>query len=182
MNGTTRNNPPRAPRLPSLSPDELDESPVAPACTILLVDDDPEIRSLTRTFLEHTGFRVFTSGDAHRALQIFLTTEQPSTDQRRTQRIDLLIADQYMPLRSGMELALELKQIRPELPVLLISGGILETAHLNQLSQPGWSFLPKPFSLPDLLSTVHRILMPASAGALADAESKSTVGESNTIS
>lgn len=156
-----------------MSHEDLDEPPATPASTILLVDDDPEIRSLTRTFLEHTGFRVFTSGDAHRALQIFHAAERPSTDQQRRQPIDLLIADQYMPLRSGMELALELKQIRPALPVLLISGGILETAHLSQLSQPGWSFLPKPFSLPDLLSTVHRILMPASAAALAEAESKS---------
>jgi CheY-like chemotaxis protein len=38
---------------------------------ILLVDDDPDIRSLTRTFLEHEGYGVFSSGDAERASQIF---------------------------------------------------------------------------------------------------------------
>jgi PleD family two-component response regulator len=57
--------------------------------TILLVDDDPDIRALTRTFLEHIGFRVLTSGDADRAVQIFLGA----------QHVNLLIADQNMPGR-----------------------------------------------------------------------------------
>ena len=83
---------------------------------ILLVDDDPDIRSLTRTFLEHEGYSVFSSGDAERAAQIFRSVPQ----------IDLLVTDVYMPGRSGLELARELKAIRSELPVLLISGGVLE--------------------------------------------------------
>src|SRR5579864_30728 len=72
--------------------------------TILLVDDDPDIRSLTRTFLEHEGYTVLSSGDAERASQIF----------RAVLRINLLITDLYMPGRSGMELAQELKALRPE--------------------------------------------------------------------
>lgn len=154
------------PQIHTLSSTDHEEQSASQSYSILLVDDDQDIRSLTRTFLEHTGFRVFTAADAQRAQRIFRTCEQraahaATTQHSSAQRIDLLIADQYMPLRSGMELALELKQIRPELPVLLISGGVLDTAHLNQLSQPGWSFLPKPFCLPDLLSAVHRILAPA---------------------
>lgn len=121
--------------------------------TILLVDDDPDIRSLTRTFLQHIGFRVLTAGDADRALHIFHTAPG----------IDLLIADQNLPHRtasitSGMELALALKSIHPELPVLMISASVLEQRNLGALAQPGWSFLPKPFSLPDLLAAVHTIL------------------------
>src|SRR5580692_3807490 len=82
---------------------------------ILLVDDDADVRSLTRTFLEHEGYSVFSSGDAERAAQIFRSLPQ----------IDLLVTDLYMPGRSGMELGLELKAIRGELPVLLISGGLV---------------------------------------------------------
>jgi two-component system, chemotaxis family, chemotaxis protein CheY len=115
--------------------------------TILLVDDDPDIRVLTRTFLEHIGFRVLTSGDAERAAQIFLGA----------QHVNLLIADQNMPGRSGLDLAFQLKMVDPDLPVLLISGA-LETASSSLFTQPGWTFLPKPFSLPALLDTVHRIL------------------------
>jgi CheY-like chemotaxis protein len=60
--------------------------------TILVVDDDPDIRSLTRTFLEHEGYHVYTSGDADRAAKIF----------RRAPKIDLLITDYSMPHRSGI--------------------------------------------------------------------------------
>jgi two-component system, chemotaxis family, chemotaxis protein CheY len=116
-------------------------------CTILLVDDDPDIRSLTRTFLEHEGYNVFSSGTAERAAQIFRSVPQ----------IDLLITDLYMPGRSGLELAHELKALRSELPVLMISGGVMAD---EELGTEGWSFLAKPFRLPDLLATVHRILAP----------------------
>ena len=120
---------------------------------ILLVDDDRDVRLLTRTFLEHEGYSVLSSGDAERASQIF----------RAVPRIDLLVTDLYMPGRSGMELARELKALRRELPVLMISGGVLDTAQKAGLEAEGWSFLAKPFRLPEMLSTVHRILAPVEA-------------------
>jgi len=120
---------------------------------VLLVDDDPDIRSLTRTFLEHEGYSVFSSGDAERAVQIFRSVPQ----------IDLLVTDLFMPGRSGMDLGLELKAIRNELPVLMISGGLLDVDHERRLKAEGWSFLAKPFRLPELLATVHRILAPLEA-------------------
>ena len=116
--------------------------------TILLVDDDPDIRSLARTFLVHEGYRVFTSGDAERATRVFRSAPQ----------IDLLITDLYLPERSGMQLAQDLKALRPDLPILMISGGFLDPAHRDQLQHQGWRFLAKPFSLPELLATVHLIL------------------------
>jgi two-component system, chemotaxis family, chemotaxis protein CheY len=115
---------------------------------ILLVDDDPDVRSLTRTFLEHEGYRVYSSGDADRAAQIFSSVAQ----------IDLLITDLYMPQRSGMELAFELKAVRRELPVLMISGGLVDGGQKMRLQEEGWRFLGKPFLLPELLSTVHDML------------------------
>ena len=121
--------------------------------TILLVDDDPDIRSLTKTFLEHEGYRVFSSGDAERAAQIFSSV--PRLD---VPRIDLLITDLYLPGRSGMELAVELKGLRSELPVLMISGGAVDGGQRAQLQQEGWRFLGKPFRLTELLSTVHVML------------------------
>jgi two-component system, chemotaxis family, chemotaxis protein CheY len=121
--------------------------------TILLVDDDPDIRSLTKTFLEHEGYRVFSSGDAERAAQIF-----SSVPRVEVPRIDLLITDLYLPGRSGMELAVELKGLRSELPVLMISGGAVDGGQRAQLQQEGWRFLGKPFRLTELLSTVHVML------------------------
>src|SRR6202789_3829143 len=98
---------------------------------ILLVDDDPDIRTLTRTFLEHEGYSVLSSGDAERGAQIFRSVPQ----------IDLLVTDLYMPGRSGMELGLELKAIRSDLPVLMISGGTVEEDQEARLKAEGWSFL-----------------------------------------
>jgi two-component system, chemotaxis family, chemotaxis protein CheY len=127
---------------------------------ILVVDDDPDVRSLTRTFLEHSGYSVFSSGDAERAAQIF----------RSVPEIDLLVTDLYMPGRSGMELGLELKAIRTELPVLLISGGLVVGEQMTKMQEEGWSFLAKPFRLPELLSAVHRILAPVEARKWREAE------------
>jgi len=70
-----------------------------------------------------------------------------------------------------MELAFQLKAVDPDLPVLMISGA-METASSSLFSQPGWTFLPKPFSLPALLDTVHRILEPV--GSAAEAERSET--------
>jgi two-component system, chemotaxis family, chemotaxis protein CheY len=141
--------------IDSLDHEEPQEpSSTLPNITVLLVDDDPDIRALMRTFLEHIGFRVLTSGDADRAAQIFLGA----------QHVDLLIVDQNMPGRSGMDLAVQLKVVDPELPVLMISGA-METASSSLFRQPGWTFLPKPFSLPALLDTVHRVLEMAGSGA-----------------
>lgn len=115
---------------------------------ILIVDDDPDIRSLTRTFLEHEGYIVYTCGNPDRAAQIF----------RRSTDIDLVITDFSMPHRSGLDLARELKVLRPSLQVLIISGVIVSSVQMDQMQVRGWRFLPKPFSLPQLLSEVHRIL------------------------
>src|ERR1700760_4861110 len=76
----------------SASDDSLQE--LSPSM-ILVVDDDPDVRLLTRTFLEHEGYSVFSSGDAERAAQIFRSVPQ----------IDLLVTDQVMPGRAGIELA-----------------------------------------------------------------------------
>jgi two-component system, chemotaxis family, chemotaxis protein CheY len=123
-------------------------SPAPAHGTILLVDDDPDIRSLARTFLVHEGYRVFVSGDAERATQVFRSAPQ----------IDLLITDLYLPQRSGMQLAQDLKALHQDLPILMISGGSLDPAYRDQLQLQGWRFLAKPFSLPELLATVHLIL------------------------
>jgi DNA-binding NtrC family response regulator len=93
---------------------------------------------------------VYSSGDAERATQIFKSVPQ----------IDLLVTDLYMPHRSGMELAVDLKELCNELPVLMISGGLLDDIQREHLQEQGWSFLAKPFRLPELLAAVHRILAP----------------------
>lgn len=135
-----------------ISPSDDGSSELSPS-VILLVDDDVDVRLLTRTFLEHEGYSVFSSGDADRAVQIFRSVPQ----------IDLVVTDLYMPGHSGMELARQLKELRRDVPVLIISGGVLEGEQEAGLQSEGWSFLAKPFRLPELLAAVHRILAPLEA-------------------
>jgi two-component system chemotaxis response regulator CheY len=130
------------------SPGVRRAEPASSPSTILLVDDDADIRSLTRTFLEHEGYQVFSSGEAERAAQIFSSVP----------RIDLLITDIYMPGRSGMELAHDLKTIRSELPILMVSGGFVDEDLKERLQEEGWRFMVKPFRLTELLSMVHVML------------------------
>src|SRR5215471_14256982 len=103
-------------------PTEYPQNP-ATAHTILLVDDDPDIRSLIRTFLEHEGYLVHACGDADRAMQIF----------QRKGSIDLLITDYSMPGRNGVDLAHELLTIQSNLPVLVISGLLMDVDEMNQI-------------------------------------------------
>jgi len=119
--------------------------------SILLVDDDPDIRSLIRTFLEHEGYIVYTAADADRAAQIF----------QRRKDVDLLITDYSMGKRSGIDLARQLHCSRPNLPVLVISGLVMDVEEMDRMKIRGLKFLPKPFSLPRLLSEVHEILNPS---------------------
>lgn len=115
---------------------------------ILIVDDDPDIRSLIRTFLEHEGYTVYASGDPDRAAKIF----------SRAPDIDLVITDYSMPQRSGFDLGRELRSIRSSVRILIISGAIVSSGQYDQIETQGWKFLPKPFSLPRLLAEVHRML------------------------
>jgi DNA-binding NtrC family response regulator len=118
--------------------------------TILLVDDDPDVRTLTRTFLAHEGYDVHTAGDAERAIHIF----------RRAPHIHLLVTDYSMPRCSGMELARDLQALRPDLRILIISGAFIAPIQVTQMRASRWHFLAKPFSLPELLARVHAILQP----------------------
>lgn len=152
MEAFTGNNPEDTQMTFEISPSDKSLQELSPSM-ILLVDDDPDIRSLTRTFLEHEGYSVFSSGDAERAVQIFRSVPQ----------IDLLVTDLHMPGRSGLELGRELKAVRSELPVLLISGGTGAEECAAPVRGEGWNFLAKPFRLPELLATVHRILAPVEA-------------------
>ena len=130
----TRNKPEDS-QMPFEISSSYDGSSELSPSVILLVDDDPDVRLLTRTFLEHEGYSVFSSGDAERAVQIF----------RNVPQIDLVVTDLYMPGRSGMELARELKAIRREVPVLIISGGLHDGGQEAGLQRRGGVFWPNHF-------------------------------------
>ena len=119
--------------------------------TILLVEDEDEIRNLLREMLEDRGYQVIhaTSGDD--ALRIF---------QERKLRIDLLLTDVVMPRMGGRELAEQLRMRQSDLKVLFMSGYTGAATDLESLHSPDLAFLPKPFTQGELLRKIRDMLAP----------------------
>ncbi len=117
--------------------------------TVLLVEDEPEVRGLARDILRQQGYTVLEAIDGDDALRIGREHRGP---------IHLLVTDVVMPQIGGRELADRLKAGRQETKVLYVSG-YTDDATLHQgVSQTGTAFLPKPFTATVLAHKVREVL------------------------
>lgn len=116
---------------------------------ILVVDDDPAVRSVARQTLELRGYQVIEAGDGAEALDEIRV---------RGPRVALVVLDATMPNMSGESTLRELRDLCPALPVLL-SSGYDEQATLHRFPDLGRDhFLPKPYGPRDLLAKVQTLL------------------------
>jgi CheY-like chemotaxis protein len=119
--------------------------PHAGGATVLLVEDEMLVRRTVQAMLESLGYRVVPAADAAEAIRVFET---------RAGQVDLLLTDLVMPGLSGRDLADGLRQVRPDLAVLFMSGHTdSPPAH-----GPGTGFLQKPFTPAMLGASVHEVL------------------------
>ena len=138
--------------LPPLAVEEVqaaDIDPTAIAPHVLLVEDEEEVRELLIDVLNSHGLRVTPVASAEEALAV--QTQHP---------FDLLLTDVGLPGASGPDLAREVRQRLPRLPVLFISGqsgDVFEDE--GQLDSPR-GFLQKPFSSRALVASLHELLKP----------------------
>ena len=118
--------------------------------TILIVDDEPEVRAVARDMLKAKGYTTLDTGDPVLALRIARTESQP---------IHLLLTDVVMPLMNGRELAEQMRTIRPKMKILYMSAYSTETIvdYGIQLA-PGEPFVMKPFTMEHLVSAVRTLL------------------------
>jgi len=114
--------------------------------TILLAEDEDDVREMVGEFLESTGYRVLSATDGRTALRIASEHAGP---------IDLLLTDVVMPFMPGPELAELMRRERPDVKVLFMSGHVGEFALPTAASRPDAPLLRKPFSLETLASTVR---------------------------
>ncbi len=113
--------------------------------TLLVVDDEKELRELARTQLESLGYRVLGAGDGREALTVL--AEEPY--------IDLLITDVVMPGgMNGYELAEQVTAIRPGIKVLMVSGYEQKTKRQHSHNQSTANMLTKPYPLAELAERV----------------------------
>lgn len=117
--------------------------------TILLTEDERDVREVAREFLESGGYTVIEARDGMEALGLV---------EKHEGAIDLLITDMVMPRMTGQELAARLKEQRPKLRMLYMSGYSERAAADSLRSEPGVRLLAKPFSRSALLRTVHELL------------------------
>lgn len=117
---------------------------------ILVVEDEEKTRWALTLVLEEAGYRVDEAKDGLEAIEKLLASETGSAP------IDLLLADMVMPGMSGLELIDEVRERRPTLPVVIISGYRDDrmTAELQQ--RGGLDFIDKPFEPRELLEQVAR--------------------------
>jgi PAS domain S-box-containing protein len=117
--------------------------------TILLVEDEANLRYLARQYLEKQGYKVIEAADGAVAMQIAVAHEAV---------IHLLLTDVIMPGMNGRELAQRISEIRPNVKVLYMSGYTENVIGHNGTLEPGVRLLQKPFNLRDLKSKVREVL------------------------
>jgi DNA-binding NtrC family response regulator len=113
--------------------------------TLLVVDDDQSVLKVVVAILERANFRVLSARSGAEAIKLAGETEQT---------IHLLLSDVDMPHMSGPDLGTALKKTRPDIRVMLMSGGDSGLLVLNY----GWAYLQKPFINERLVQMVTDVL------------------------
>jgi DNA-binding NtrC family response regulator len=126
--------------------------------TILVVDDDEDLLKTVVAILKRANFRVLSAGSGLAALKLAKKTNR---------RIDLLLSDVDMAEMSGPDLGESLKRERPDLHVILMSGGA--KGNLLVLNY-GWAFIQKPFVSAKLVQMIKDVLRSANRSQLGGEE------------
>jgi two-component system cell cycle sensor histidine kinase/response regulator CckA len=117
--------------------------------TILLVEDEEGLRALNARGLASRGYTVLEAGNGIEAIEVLA---------RSNGQVDLVVSDVVMPEMDGPTLARELRSRNPELKIIFVSG-YAEDAFQKHLPEHGqFAFLPKPFSLKELVAAVKETL------------------------
>lgn len=120
--------------------------------SILVIDDDAQLRGFLREVLDQEGFEVLEADNGTVGCAMF-----------ERHRPDLVLTDIVMPEKEGMELIMELRRSHPELPIIAMSGGNagFSGSYLAAAGKLGAdATLAKPFTASHLLSAIQELLKP----------------------
>jgi DNA-binding NtrC family response regulator len=118
------------------------------ATTILVVDDEPEIRKLTTAMLTRNGYRVLTADGGENAVRLF----------KSNSGIKLLLLDVVAPGMSGPMIADQIAAVRPDIKVVFMSGYDNTQVVQRYVIERGYSLITKPFTMEKLGSVVADVL------------------------
>lgn len=116
--------------------------------TLLVVEDEEIVKLFLKRTLEKAGYRVLAAGDGEEAMTLF----------REHDDISLVLSDMVMPGKNGKELLAEIRQIKPEIKFIFISGYTANIMSSEGMQQAGVEFIMKPFSKNDIVGKVREVL------------------------
>ena len=119
---------------------------------ILVVDDEPAVREITREALEIHGYRVMEAGDGAKALELYRSFRDDGREP------DLVILDLAMPVMNGRDCLERLLKLNPEVRVIIATGHGGSRENLGALGEQTAGLLLKPFDLNALLAETARCL------------------------
>lgn len=117
--------------------------------TILLAEDDPAVRSLTKMLLAEFGYTVIEAEDGEEAIKKFIVSKDS---------VQLLLFDLIMPKKNGREAYEEIRKISPDMKVLFASGYTADIIHKKEFLETGQDLILKPISPRELMLKVREIL------------------------
>ncbi len=113
---------------------------------LLIAEDEAEMRGLLRRTLTREGYDVAVAADGAEALEVL----------RANPDFDVLVSDVRMPVKDGLQLLKEVRQLRPELRVILITAYLDVQQYYEVMKSGAFEYLSKPFKIPDLLEVLDR--------------------------
>jgi PAS domain S-box-containing protein len=130
------------------SPTSRKQAPQGAGESVLLVEDDPQVRVVAASVLQELGYVAIEAADSQAAIAVL----EGKID------INLLITDVGLPGMNGRQLAEVARQTRPDLPVLFVTGYAANIQERSSFLAPGMQMISKPFSLDGLARAVREIL------------------------
>ncbi|GEM_PF-2840455 len=117
--------------------------------TILLIDDEEEVRQMGKLLLEENGYKVILAASGEEGVEIF---------REKKEQIDLILLDLIMPGRDGLEIFKDLREIDPHTPIVLVTGYMMDKKVRELLAQGAKGFLSKPYKLQEILLIIEEAL------------------------
>ncbi|MEX2264267.1 MAG: PAS domain S-box protein [Bryobacteraceae bacterium] len=117
--------------------------------TVLVVEDNGDVRRVTKALLEASGYHVLEAANSSEAFAL---------EKEHSAEIHLLLTDVILPGMNGKILSDQLRALRPKLKVLFTSGYTADMISRRGVIEPGVAYLPKPFTLESLAAKVRDVL------------------------
>jgi CheY-like chemotaxis protein len=127
---------------------DVERSEIVRGETVLVVDDTESVREITSALLSRIGYNVVTASSGEGGIERL---------EALGLSIDWVVLDMRMPGMGGAESCVQMHQIRPDLPIILVSGDAGEDEVLKLTEDSHTTYLQKPYGLNRLLQTMHAL-------------------------